>query len=129
MLRKSRRPIRSAALMLDMMREHMPSILISDVDGRYFIAQFDLSDIDRFPTFIAEVKVMSEAGRLIDDAFGACVEEDEEKFFALPLRFGPTATTWVLAEASYAPGMIDDESGTDQRALFLPFYGRGGNTD
>lgn len=117
MRQRRRRPIRSTEQLLATMRANMPCAVFICDDAEYCVMTVDPADDVSFPCdYVGHVKTMSEADQLLDRAIMACFENDERDFFALPVRFGPSGRMWVLADAPYAPGMIDYESGTDERA-------------
>jgi hypothetical protein len=99
------------------MRANMPCAVFIRDNGENCVMTVDADDDVCLPCdCIRSIKTMSKADQLLDRAIVACFENEEDDFFALPVRFGPSGRMWVLADAPYAPGMIDYKSGTDERA-------------
>ena len=90
--------------MLEILRDNRPAAVLSLEEEDQFTV---VTRID--PTSLAPIEGLavlereSDAGELLDAAFLADLRKDLSVWERLPLRYGPFASMWVLADEPFAP--------------------------
>jgi hypothetical protein len=95
--------IRDVAELLVLLRESLPTRAVAYAGDHLAVCDCADGDPGRPTRPIAWIEVTGSARELLNEAYDADFAGDASAWAALPLRYGPYCSTWVLSEHPKAP--------------------------